>query len=149
MKSIVLYGKLRKGAIVTNEYCTEIHVNISISSDDALLSAVFNESMRSQSAENECYTKIENVDRYLSRCRKRSILDKTTLMECWKKNDGNVVVVDFLLIHRFPKIVDLYSKSVYPLLTGNHMRQIPIQISKNQYKEIIKDTKYESYNDFD
>ena len=106
MKSIVLYGKLREGAIVTNEYCTEIHVNIwkvkkskalcinehiyidfgikfpawydniclyipfeikdnkvydlgkTISSDDALLSAVFNESMRSQSTENECYTKI-------------------------------------------------------------------------------------------
>ena len=29
------------------------------------------------------------------------------------------------------------------------MRQIPIQIDKEEYKEIIKDTKYESYNDFD
>lgn len=95
------------------------------------------------------YRKFENVDRYLSRCRKRSILDKTTLMECWNKKEGKIVVVDFLLIHRFPKIIDLYNKSVSPLLTGNHMRQMPIQINRSQYKEIIKDTNYESYNDFD
>ena len=110
MKSIVLYGKLREGANVANEYCTEIHVNIwkvkkskalcikehfyfdfgimfppcldniclyipfeikdkkvndlgkTLSSDDALLSAVFNESMRSQSAKNACYTKIHYRD---------------------------------------------------------------------------------------
>lgn len=110
MKSIVLYGKIREGAIVANEYCTEIHVNIwkvkkskalcinehiyfdfgimfpvcfdniclyipfeinekkvidlgkTLSSDDALLSAVFNESMRSQSARNACYTKIHYRD---------------------------------------------------------------------------------------
>ena len=47
------------------------------------------------------------------------------------------------------KIIELSNKSASSLLTGNQMRQIPIQIDKEQYKEIIKDTKYESYNDFD
>ena len=70
-------------------------------------------------------------------------------MDCWVKNEGRIVVVDFLLIHRFSKIIELSNKSASSLLTGNQMRQIPIQIDKEQYKEIIKDTKYESYNDFD
>lgn len=99
-------------------------------------------------AEN-VYRNFENSERYLSRCRKRSILDKATLMDCWVKNEGRIVVVDFLLIHRFSKIIELSNKSASSLLTGNQMRQIPIQIDKEQYKEIIKDTKYESYNDFD
>lgn len=110
MKSIVLYGKLKEGANIANDYCTEIHVNIwkvkkskalcinehiyfdfgimfpacldnvclyipfeikdkkvydlgnILISDVALLSAVFNESMRSQSAQNACYTKIHYRD---------------------------------------------------------------------------------------
>ena len=99
-------------------------------------------------AEN-VYRKFENRDSYLLRCRKRSILDKATLMECWNKNEGKIVVVNFLLVQRFSSIVDITNKSVSTLLCGNHMRQIPIQIDKEQYKEIIKDTKYESYNDFD
>ena len=70
-------------------------------------------------------------------------------MECWNKNEGKIVVVNFLLVQRFSSIVDITNKSVSTLLCGNHMRQIPIQIDKEQYKEIIKDTKYESYNDFD
>ena len=99
-------------------------------------------------AEN-VYRKFENRDCYLLRCRKRSILDKATLMECWNKNEGKIVVVNFLLVQRFSSIVDITNKSVSTLLCGNHMRQILIQIDKEQYKEIIKDTKYESYNDFD
>lgn len=95
------------------------------------------------------YRKFENIDRYLLRCRKRSILDRATLVDCWKKNEGNIVVVDFLLIHRFNNIIDINNKSVSSLLANSQIRQVPIQIDKEQYKEIIKDTKYESYNDFD
>ena len=151
MKSIVLYGKLREGANDTNDYCTEMHVNIwkvrkskhlcikeniyfdfgikfhacfdniclylpfeikdkkvydlgeTLSSDDSLLSAVFNESMRSQSAENACFTKIhyredqdDKSDFYLYKIGQQNVTVRDFIEEGKTKPSGNYVNIEMI-----------------------------------------------------
>lgn len=102
---------------------------------------------------------VENINRnikteqqYVLCCRKRSILDDKRLEHCWKWRDKvkRLVVADFLYNYSFN--VDAISEERIKQskidLTDIH-HQVPLYITKDQYKEIIKGTEYAQDIDFD
>lgn len=102
-------------------------------------------------AEN-VYRNIKTEQQYVLRCRKRSILDNERLKNCWQRQEKNktLVVAEFLYNYSFNENIITESKirqCGVNLMNIHH--QIPLYITKEQYKQIINGTEYAQRVDFD
>lgn len=90
------------------------------------------------------YRDFNSEYQFVNRCKKRSTLLETSLHDCWLRADKHPVVVDFLYTYSFEE----------EDVSGYHLKQVGInveelhsqcimQISVDQFKSLIKDTKYE------
>lgn len=98
------------------------------------------------------YRNIETQQQYVLRCRKRSILDDERLKNCWKYRDKNnkIVVVDFLYNYSFnDNTISAEKVNRSKIKMPNIHHQVPIFITKKQYKQIIEGTDYEKNINFD
>ena len=98
------------------------------------------------------YRHIKTEQQYVLRCRKRSILDDKRLESCWewRNKEKNLVVADFLYNYSFNDNViseERIRQSKIDLTDVCH--QVPLYITKEQYKDIIKGTEYAQNIDFD
>lgn len=98
------------------------------------------------------YRNIKSEHQYVLRCRKRSILDDERLKKCWHRKDSakDLVIVDFLYNFSFGESVIpeiRISQCGLDLIDIHH--QVPVYLSKGQYKQIIKGTEYAKNIDFD
>ena len=90
------------------------------------------------------YHNFENEQNFVSRCRKRSVLDNERLKNCWREAQHQAVAVDFLYNYSFndcliPESVLIQNGVDTSSLHSQHL----IEISEKQYRSIIKDTDYE------
>lgn len=93
---------------------------------------------------------ITNEKQFVLWCRKRSALDDEQLISYWKRSDKNIIVVDFLYNYSFGDNIIPFSEIVKCGidLQGLHHQQ-PIELTKDQYKSIIRGTNYEKNIDCD
>lgn len=98
---------------------------------------------------NDEYRKDERKE-FVLRCRKRSALDDEQLISFWKRSDKNIIIVDFLYNYSFGDNIIPFSEIVKCGidLQGLHHQQ-PIELTKDQYKSIIRGTNYEKNIDCD
>ena len=98
------------------------------------------------------YRDVNTEQQYVLRCRKRSILDDKRLEHCWewRNKEKKLIVVDFLYNYSFndKAIPEGKIKECKIDLSDVH-HQIPLFITKEQYKNIIKGTDYAQDIDFD
>ena len=98
------------------------------------------------------YRDIDTEQQFVLRCRKRSILDDERLQRCWewRDKDKKLIVADFLYNYSFnDKSIpeDRIRQCKIDLTDMYH--QMPIYVTKKQYKDLIKGTDYAKDIDFD
>lgn len=92
------------------------------------------------------YSGFNSHDAFLNRCRKRSILQNVQLLDCWKKANGNPMVVNFLFVKTLaPNEIRNVDLEAVDIDTNKLINQVPLRISKEQFNKLIKGTTYESY----
>lgn len=88
------------------------------------------------------YRNFNNEHQFLSRCRKRSILNNAALTDCWYRAEEKPVVVDFLYAHCFEENITTTSLNDIGIDTRMLHSQCPTQITRDQFHMLIKDTNY-------
>lgn len=90
------------------------------------------------------YRNFENERAFISRCRKRSVLDNERLKNCWNEARQQAVAVDFLYCYSFNQhIIPESTLTNNQVDTSSLHSQHLIEISEFQYKNIISGTDYE------
>lgn len=92
---------------------------------------------------------VENVYRnfnteyqFVTRCRKRSILNDASLRDCWERAEEKPIVVEFLYAHCFEEFITTTKLNDLGIDTKALHSQCPLSITKEQFHLLIKDTKY-------
>lgn len=94
----------------------------------------------------DSYSGFNSQDAFLNRCRKRSILQNIQLIDCWKKANGKPMAVNFLFVKSFTQN-EISNKNLEDvgIDTNKLISQIPLKISREQFKKLIEGTTYERY----
>lgn len=88
------------------------------------------------------YRTFNNEYQFLSRCRKRSILNNASLKDCWTRAEEKPIVVEFLYAHCFEETITSTSLRDIGIDTIVLHSQCPTPITEEQFHLLIKDTRY-------
>ena len=79
---------------------------------------------------------------FLDRCRKRSLLNKDSLHDCWERAAQRPIVVEFLYAHCFEEYIETTRLENCGIDVKDLHSQCPLSITHEQFNEIVKDTLY-------
>lgn len=88
------------------------------------------------------YRYFPNESQFVARCRKRSILNNSSLKDCWTRAEEKPVVVEFLYAHCFQESITTATLNAVGINTKGLHSQCPTSINREQFYSLIKDTKY-------
>lgn len=88
------------------------------------------------------YRNFHNESQFMARCRKRSILNNASLMECWTRAEEKPIAVEFLYAHYFDETITSIALQNVGVDTTVLHSQCPTFITREQFHLLIKHTIY-------